>query len=182
MAVGTLMLISAGVAMDAAAVSASTAIAHPRLRDAFRLALTFGAFQLLMATLGWLAGAQLLEQIGAWDHWIAFTLLAFIGTRMIYEALHDEQERSRVRTLGITSLLVLGVATSIDSLAVGVTLPMLQLPLPVSVGSIGLITFAISLAAALLARRLGGAFGSKLEIIGGAVLIGIGVKILVDHN
>lgn len=181
MALGTLMLISVGVAMDAAAVSAGTAVAHSRLRDAFRLALTFGIFQLAMATLGWVAGAQLLERIAAWDHWVVFALLAFIGGRMIYQAINDGDHEAEARILTMTSLLILGVATSIDSLAVGVTLPMLELSLPVSVGTIGLVTFVISLAAALVARRLGAAFGGKLEIIGGLVLIAIGIKFLIEH-
>lgn len=182
MKVWTLLLISIGVAMDAAAVAASLAVAHRQLRDVYRASMTFGAFQLGMASAGWLAGAQAIEMIGAWDHWIVFVLLGFIGGKMIYEAVREQEHEAAARTLTMTALLLLGVATSIDSLAVGVTLPLLELPLPLSVGLIGLTTFLISLFAGLAARRLGDAFGSKLEILGGIVLIGLGAKILIEQT
>jgi len=179
----TLLLLSLSVAMDAVAVSASAgAVARgSRVGTALKLAVTFGVFQSTMAALGWVAGAELLARIAAWDHWIAFALLAFIGARMIREGLRGDDDHQQTRDLSIGSLLILGVATSIDSLAVGVTLPMLELPFLLAISSIGLVTFALSLPAGLAARSLGDRFGSRLEVFGGAVLIALGFKILIEH-
>lgn len=168
--------------MDAVAVSASAGLTvqRARLRQALRLAVTFGLFQSGMAILGWLAGAEAMRYIARWDHWIAFGLLALIGGKMIRDALSEQSERAPV-LLTLRALLILGVATSIDSLAAGLTLPMLDLPLVLSAGAIGLTTFVLSLAAALGAQRLGETIGGKLELLGGIVLIAIGVHILVEH-
>ena len=136
-----------------------------------------------MPLIGWAAGRSFHKYMEVFDHWIAFALLALIGGKMIFEGLrdeeeHEENERARL-TLG--QLLLLGVATSIDSAAVGVTLPLLGTPLLVSLATIGLTSFVLSIVAVYAAEKLAGRFAERLEVLGGLVLIGIGVKILIEH-
>jgi putative Mn2+ efflux pump MntP len=178
-----LLALSVGLAMDAVAVSASAGLSLHRDRwpQALRLAVTFGFFQCGMAVLGGVAGGEALRFISDWDHWIAFGLLAFIGGKMIREGFREDAEHRVRGSLTVRALLILGVATSIDSLAAGFTLPVLELPLAVSAGTIGLTTFVLSLVAALLAQRLGESVGGRLEVAGGLVLIAIGLKILLQH-
>ncbi len=180
-----LLLIAVGLAMDCVAVSAARGVAMKgvRVADALKLGITFGGMQAGMAALGWAGGVGLTHVIEAWDHWIAFGLLLLIGGKMVVEGLKDDDEeeeggRSRL-TLG--QLLLLGVATSIDSAAVGVTLPLLGTPLLVSLLTIGLASFALSIIAVYAADKLAGRFAERLEVLGGVVLIGIGAKILLEH-
>lgn len=176
-----LVALSVGLAMDAVAVSASAGLTlqRARLQQALRLALTFGLFQSGMAIVGWLGGAEAIRYIASWDHWIAFGLLAAIGGKMIHDGLAEQAEPAPAM-LTTRALLILGVATSIDSLAAGLTLPMLGLPLMLSAAVIGMTTFVLSLAAALAAQRLGETIGGRLELLGGLVLIGIGLHILMS--
>jgi putative Mn2+ efflux pump MntP len=182
-----LLLIAIGLAMDCVAVSAARGVAMRgvRLADALKLGITFGGMQAGMAALGWAGGVGLTRVIEAWDHWIAFGLLLLIGGKMVIEGLKDEEgdeEASEEKgRLSLGQLLLLGVATSIDSAAVGVTLPLLGTPLSVSLLTIGLTSFALSIVAAYAAEKLAGRFAEKLEVLGGVVLIGIGVKILIEH-
>lgn len=177
----TLALISIGVAMDATAVCAGMAIRGLRFRELLKLAVTFGLFQLAMALLGAVGGAQLNRYMGAWDHWFAFTLLALVGGRMIHEAFEQERDEEEVRTVGNAMLLLLGIATSIDALAIGVILPTLGLPIVASVVVIGVVTTLLSVVGGRLGRLFGERFGTWTEVFGGLVLIGIGVKTLVEH-
>ncbi len=181
-----LLLIAVGLAMDCVAVSAARGVAMKGVRgsDALKLGVTFGAMQAGMAALGWAGGVGLTSLIAAWDHWIAFGLLLLIGGRMVVEGIRDDdeadEERRRAR-LTLAQLLLLGIATSIDAAAVGVTLPLLGTPLGVSLATIGLTSFVLSIVAVYAADKLAGRFAERLEILGGVVLIGIGVKILVEH-
>ena len=177
----TLLLIALGVAMDATAVSGGMAIRGARPPDVFKLALTFGLFQFGMALAGALGGRQIEKYFSAIDHWIAFVLLAIVGGKMIWEALSHEEDRRPAGAMTLPVLVSLGVATSIDALAVGVTLPTLDLAILLSTGLIGVLTFVLSLAGAWAGRRLGDRFGTSIELAGGLVLIGIGVKTLVEH-
>lgn len=180
-----LVLIALGLAMDCVAVSAATAVgARGRLSAGRTLAMAtvFGGMQALMAGIGWAGGVGMQRVISAWDHWIAFGLLALIGGKMIYEGLADEEEGEEGRKLpGAAQLLVLGVATSIDSAAVGVTLPLLGVSFWSALAVIGAASFVLTLAAVWAADRLAGRFSERLEILGGVVLIGIGVRILIEH-
>ncbi|HEY0592977.1 MAG TPA: manganese efflux pump MntP family protein [Thermoanaerobaculia bacterium] len=182
-----LLLIAVGLAMDCVAVSAARGVAMRgvRLADALKLGITFGGMQAGMAALGWAGGVGLTRVIEAWDHWIAFGLLLLIGGKMVIEGLKDDEqsEEGAAEKSGLTigQLLLLGIATSIDSAAVGVTLPLLGPPLIVSLLTIGFASFALSIVAAFAAEKLAGRFAEKLEVLGGIVLIGIGVKILVEH-
>lgn len=180
----TLVLIAVGLAMDALAVSvaASVMLRTVSPRQVFRLAFHFGLFQFLMPVIGWLAGRSIVDLIESWDHWIAFGLLAFVGGRAIYEAL-KEREEGEARgdpTRGLT-LVMLSLATSIDALAVGLSFAVLQVRIWYASLLIGCVTGTITMTGMLVGRRLGRHFGQRVEILGGLVLVGIGVKILVQH-
>jgi putative Mn2+ efflux pump MntP len=179
----SIIFIAVGLAMDAFAVSIASgmAIHRVRARHALTLALWFGSFQAIMPVLGWLAGWQMKAQIEKFDHWIAFGLLFFIGAKMIYESfkletLEDDYDPTHPRVA-----VVLAVATSIDALAVGVSLAALSVPIVVPVIVIGLTAFAFSFVGVWLGEHFGHLCEKKIEVLGGIILIGIGVKILVTH-
>lgn len=151
-------------------------------RTTHRLAWHFGLFQFLMPILGWLAGLSLERWISGVDHWIAFGLLAAIGGKMIYEALDgDEEKRAEKDPTRGASLVVLSVATSIDALAVGLSLALLGVRIWYPAVIIGVVAFAFTAVGLHIGRRFGSLLGKRLEIVGGLILIGIGVRILVDH-
>jgi putative Mn2+ efflux pump MntP len=177
----TLLLLSVGVAMDAAAVSGSMAIRGARPVDLLKLALTFGAFQFGMSLAGALGGRVMAEYLSAVDHWIAFALLLFVGGKMIWEARSQAGPAEPRLVLTLATLFTLGVATSIDALAVGVTLPTLQLGAWLTTTVIGLVTVVLSLGGAWAGRLLGTRLGKGLDLLGGVLLIAIGVKTLVEH-
>ena len=183
MALITIILIALGLAMDALAVSITNGIISKNLKilHAFRIALFFGLFQALMPALGWLAGLSLKNLISGLDHWIAFGLLVAIGVKMIYESFKLDAGRSENAALGTYLLLILSVATSIDALAVGLTLAFLDVLLIIPVMVIGLVTFGISFAGVYVGNRFGGFLGRRIETVGGLILIGIGLKILIEH-
>jgi putative Mn2+ efflux pump MntP len=169
--------------MDVTAVAASYALKRFKMRDITKLAVTFGSFQFTMALAGALGGSAANRYLERWDHWIALALLGFVGVSMIREALEDhcdEVDKIDPR-LPLNTLLVLGVATSIDALAVGATLPTLGLPLLASAAVIGFVSFAMSFFGAWAGRAIGENFGSRVEILGGVILIAIGIWTVVEH-
>ena len=178
-----LLLIAIGLSMDAFSVSICKGLTTKRFswRMALVCGLWFGVFQALMPTIGYFLGAQFQEMIEAYDHWIAFGLLALIGANMIREALSKKEEESTNGALDFKTMLLLAIATSIDALAVGVSFACIQVKLWSSVLVIGLTTFVFS----VLGVKIGNVFGSKYEksagIIGGIILILIGLKILLEH-
>ncbi|HMK15401.1 MAG TPA: manganese efflux pump MntP family protein, partial [Methanomicrobiales archaeon] len=149
------------------------------IRDAARIALAFGVFQGLMPVLGWLAGRSVIAWISGFDHWVAFALLAIVGARMIREGLSGGEEGPP--SLGTGTLLVLALATSLDALAIGVSLAFLDTGIVLPALLIGSVTFAVSLAGALLGGIASARWGKAMEVIGGLVLIGIGIRILFEH-
>lgn len=179
----TLIGLALALAMDAFAVALGTGAVLSRLtgRHLFRLGFHFGLFQALMPVIGWLAGQTVIRWVSAWDHWIAFGLLAFIGGRMIYEALSDEDKPDdRDPTRGL-SLVLLSIATSIDALAVGFSLSVIGVSIWMPSLVIGLVAGVLTIAGMLLGGRIGDRWGTRVEIFGGLVLIAIGLKILVEH-
>ena len=183
MQLGTILVIAVGLAMDALAVSIVTGSVYKefQLRHALRMALFFGGFQALMPVIGFLAGLGLMNYIAAYDHWVAFALLFFVGGKMIYESLRmSAAERSRDPS-SLPVLLLLSFATSIDALAVGITLSLLKAPIAWAVTIIGTVTFVLSFSGVYIGKRFGRFFESKVEIVGGLVLIAIGIKIVVEH-
>ncbi|HEX8441117.1 manganese efflux pump MntP family protein [Archangium sp.] len=195
MSVMTLLLLAVGLAMDATAVSIASALATPRVRvrDALLLAFLFGLFQALMPVIGWVLGNQFADAISAWDHWLTFVLLGGIGAKMIHEAIthhhpggpdprKDDGGKSPARNpFHLGTLTLMALATSIDALAAGVTLPLLELHLVTAAALIGGVTFVLCLLGVSVGRRFGEPLEGKLDIVGGLVLIGIGVKTLIEH-
>ncbi len=175
--------IAFGVAMDVVAMSVASGVVirEQKVRHAIRIALFFGGFQALMLLVGWLAGLSLKGFITHIDHWVAFGLLSAIGCKMIYEAIKLQPGEKRFNPLNTITLLVLSIATSIDALAVGITLSFLHSPIVTPVVIVGVVTFAMSIAGMFIGDRFGHFLESKAEIVGGLVLIGIGVKILAEH-
>jgi putative Mn2+ efflux pump MntP len=179
----TLTGLALALAMDAFAVALGTGAVLSRLtgRHLFRLGFHFGLFQALMPVIGWLAGLTIIQWVEAWDHWIAFSLLAIIGGRMIYEAVSDEEKADeRDPTKGL-SLVLLSIATSIDALAVGFSLSVIGVSIWMPALVIGLVAGVLTIAGMLLGGRIGDRWGSRVEIFGGLVLITIGIKILIEH-
>jgi putative Mn2+ efflux pump MntP len=182
---GAILALSVGLAMDATAVSAARGMAVPRVRPRHvaQVALYFGGFQALMPVIGWLVGSRIGPLVEAWDHWIAFVLLVGIGAKMLWESRQSKAATARTDDdlFGVRVMLLLAVATSLDALAVGVTLPMLDAPLGLSIATIGITTAILCAVGLLVGRRAGAMFGRRLEALGGLVLIGIGAMILIEH-
>ena len=174
------LLLALALAMDAFAVALTQGCRfRPSLRGGLAIALTFGVFQALMPLAGWVIGAVALIYVEAVDHWIAFGLLTFLGVRMLGGHVGEEEA---ARALTGRSLLIAGVATSIDALAAGITLPTLGVSPWLAVALIGIVTFVMSGAGVLLGRRAGDHLGEWAERAGGIILIGLGLKILAEHT
>lgn len=178
-----IILIALGLAMDAFAVAlAAGASGRARgARAAFRLSFHFGLFQFLMPVLGWFGGSLVASRIADLDHWIAFGLLAYIGGRMVKSGLGAPEESKPDDPSKGMSLVMLSVATSIDALAVGLSIGMLRVSVWYPAVVIGIAAAAMTLIGITLGRRLGLRFGQRMEVVGGLVLVGIGLKILLDH-
>jgi len=176
----TILLIAVGLAMDAFSVSICSGMASQAVKPpyALRIATFFGGFQALMPLLGWLGGIGLRDLIAGFDHWVALILLVIIGGKMIRESLRPECEPAPLR---LGALLVLAVATSIDALAVGLSFSLLNVSITVPIVVIGLVTFVLSLVGVYIGKRVGSLFQSRVQLIGGIILIGIGVRIVVEH-
>ena len=176
--------IGIGLAMDAFAVSVVSGSIYRQLHisHALRMALFFGGFQALMPLLGWFAGDKLSGYLASFDHWVAFGLLSAIGGKMIYEAFKlKEVESKPPDPSSLAVLLTLSIATSIDALAVGITLTLVTQSIVEAVLTIGLITFVISYIGWQIGKRAGHFFENKIEVLGGLILIVIGFKILFGH-
>lgn len=179
----TILFIAFGLSMDAFAVSVTSGITTKNLKlsNILRIALFFGSFQAIMPLLGWLAGLSLRSFICGVDHWIAFGLLTFVGCKMIYESAKIKMIGKGNNPLDIYVLLILSVATSIDALAVGLSLSFLNIAILTPIIIIGIVTFVLSFIGTFIGKRLGSFFEHKIEIAGGVILIGIGLKILIEH-
>lgn len=183
MGIAELLILAVGVSMDALAVAIckGLSIQKLKLRHALIVGAWFGIFQALMPTIGWFLGSAFTDLITAIDHWIAFILLAIIGGNMLREALSKKEDEDIDPSLAFGSMLLLAIATSIDALAVGVTLALLKVNIIATVLSIGLCTFVISTVGVKIGHVFGKKFKAKAEFLGGAVLILIGLKILLEH-
>ena len=177
------VLLGLALSMDAAAVSAAAGAAMRGFnpRAALRLGLYFGGFQALMPVLGWAGGMLFARHIGIFAPWAAFGILVFIGGRMIRESFRLEADAAPKDYCAAGALLLLAVATSLDALAVGVSFSLLGVAVAGPAAVIGVITFCASFAGAWAGSRLGHIFESKAEAAGGLVLIGLGIKILLEH-
>ena len=176
------ILIAIGLAMDAFAVSISGGVGLQKGEHRWPLVAgtVFGGFQAGMPVLGWLGGTAVAGFLGFYGPWIAFLLLVLIGGKMLLEAVRGD-ENVRFANLSAATILLLAVATSIDALAVGVSLAILDTPILLPAAIIGIVTFAFSAAGVVLGRSIGRIAGRNAGVIGGVILIGIGLQILLEH-
>ena len=178
-----IIMIAIGLAMDACAVSmVAAALGYANgPRAVFRLSFHFGLFQFLMPIIGWFLGRGIVSDTISINHWIAFALVVFVGIRMIRSAIHPEaRELRRDPSKGMT-MVMLSIATSLDALAIGLSIAMLQVNIWYASAIIGLITACLSLISIRVGARLGVLFGQRMEIIGGGILVAIGFRILLSQ-
>lgn len=172
-----------GLAADAFAVSISSGlkIKNIKLNKALKVAMFFGGFQALMPLVGWFIGLSLSYFLSAIDHWVAFGILSLIGGKMIYEARQGGGNEKKFNPLDTSTLFTLALGTSIDALAVGTGFAVLKNSIIPAITTIGLITFFLSFIGVFIGHKFGNLFQNKVEILGGAILIIIGSKILLEH-
>ncbi len=175
--------LAVGLAMDAfaVAVAAGIAVAQVTPRHVFRLGFHFGLFQFMMPILGWLAGSQLRSYIADYDHWIAFALLGYVGGKMLGEAFCDKAAKTAGDPTRGLSLVTLSIATSIDALAVGMSMAMVGVSIWLPSIVIGLVAASLTAVGIGFGSRIGPRFGRWAEAVGGCVLILIGLRILLSH-
>jgi manganese efflux pump family protein len=178
-----IVAIAVGLSMDALAVSVANGfmIRQLRFRHAFRIAFFFGFFQFFMPIIGWAAGRYFNPFIGGFDHWIAFGLLLFTGVKMIVESRSLDPACESRSCVHFPTLLLMSVATSIDALAVGISFAVLEVGILEPVLIIGALTFVVCIAGIYVGNRIGHLFENALEIAGGVIIIGTGIKILLEH-
>ncbi len=178
-----IILLAVGLSMDSLAVSVTSGaiIRQCTVWRVAKIASVLAFFQALFTLVGYLLGYSFLKLIEAFDHWIAFGLLLYLGGRMVWESLSHKEETERMNPLCLKTLCGLGVATSIDALAVGVSLALLKSSLSQIVLIIALVTFLFASFGVCFGSKVGNRVNLKLDLIGGLILIGIGVKILIEH-
>jgi len=179
----TLLILAVALAMDSVAVSIAIGSKYKDLYLSKTLfsAAVFGFFQGAMPLAGYFIGISFAEYVQAFDHWIAFFLLVGLGGKMLYEAYKNEFDEE-VTDLSAKTLITLGIATSIDAMAIGVTFAFLQTDIYTAAGVIALVTFVLCVAAVYIGKKLGSLLESKAEMLGGLILIGLGCKILLEHT
>jgi putative Mn2+ efflux pump MntP len=175
-----IIVIAVGLAMDAAAVSLAAAASGYAKdgRAIFRLAFHFGLFQFMMPVVGWFLGVSFVSYFKAFDHWVAFGLLLFVGARMILSGMDSSETIHKKDPSRGMTMVMLSIATSIDALAIGLSLAMLDVSIWYPSVMIGVVTGAMSLLAIFIGKRLGVLFGKRMEIVGGLILVFIGSRIL----
>ena len=176
-----IIVLSIGLAMDAFAVAICKGLSMKqfRIRYAFLIAFYFGAFQAGMPLLGYLLGTAFASFVASIDHWVAFLLLGLIGANMIKESFSEEEHIDE--RLDTPTLILLAIATSIDALAAGVTFAFLPVSVYTAVAWIGILTFLICFCGVYIGKRFGTYFRNKAEFAGGAILILLGLRILLEH-
>jgi putative Mn2+ efflux pump MntP len=167
----------------AAAIAKGAALQRPSWREALRTGAIFGVIEAITPLVGWLVGSVAAKYASSWDHWIAFSLLAGLGARMIWAGLRagESPVDTRPERHSFWILALTGLATSIDALAVGVGLAFVEVEIGWVAAAIGLTTFVMVAVGVMLGRVLGAIAGKRAEIVGGLLLIGIGTAILVEH-
>jgi len=183
MSLWEILLLAVGVSMDAFAVSIGKGLSVKKItpKEILTVALWFGGFQALMPLIGYFLGYSFAELVTKIDHWIAFGLLAFIGGNMIREALNGGDEKPADSSFSFRTMLLLAIATSIDALAVGISLAFLQVSIWLPIAIIGVTTASFSSLGLLIGKKVGSRFHRAAELLGGLILLAIGLKILVEH-
>jgi putative Mn2+ efflux pump MntP len=177
-----ILLVAVGLSMDAFAVSIilGLSVPKPKIKEFLMPGLFFGFFQALMPFIGYYAGTHFVEKIQHLDHWVVFGLLGFIGGKMIRDSF-SKQEQSRNISFRLFNMLLLAIATSIDALAIGVSFAFFQINIFTAIMIIGLTTFVFSIGGVKAGNLFGAKYKSKAEFAGGAVLVLLGLKVLVEH-
>jgi len=178
----SVLVIALGLSADCFAVALSSSISQKGLSvlQLLRLPFLFGIFQSFMLVMGWLVGRSVVEFISNFDHWVAFGLLVFIGGRMIWQSFHEpDEEKAKKNLASWLILLTLSIATSIDSLAVGLSFAFLDVNITMASITIGLTAFIITLIGIFLGKKVGALIGERAETVGGVILIIIGLRILL---
>jgi len=183
MSLPEIILIAIGLSMDAFAVSITLGLSvkNPRITQYLIPGIYFGFFQALMPSIGYFTGTHFADKIQHLDHWVAFALLGFIGGKMVMGSFSKDDEKKNMPSFQFLNMLLLAIATSIDALAVGITFAFFQINIFKAAVIIGLTTFFISTGGVKAGNIFGIKFKSKAEFIGGAVLIILGLKILIEH-
>lgn len=183
MEIFTIFLIAIGLNFDSLAISITNGLVVKDIQfsQATKIAFVFAFFQGLMPFIGWFIGSQIKDLIKDYDHWVAFTLLFLIGAKMVYESLKKEENKKRLNPLKLIVMVSMAIATSIDALVVGVSFAFIDVNIILSIVIIGVLTFLVSMLGMLLGKKIGIIFGKKMEIVGGLILIGMGIKILIEH-
>ena len=179
----SIFLIAVGLSMDVFAVSISSGIVikNIRLGGALKIALMFGLFHVIMLMVGWLSGIGFKDYIQELDHLIGFGLLFIIGCKIVYEGLKTEKKKKQSNPANTWVLIILSIATSIDALVVGLSFALLDLLIVTTAIIIGGMVVVLSLAGVYIGNKIGHFFESKIEVAGGIILIGIGLKFLIEH-
>jgi putative Mn2+ efflux pump MntP len=179
----TVTLIAFALSLDAFAVAltAGAVLVKASRRQMFRLSFHFGFFQFMMPIIGWFAGVQVESLVSSFDHWIAMALLAFVGGKMIYESFENHEEVSHTDMTKGWSLVSLSIATSIDALAVGFSLAVMNSGIVGPSIVIGLVASGMTLLGISLGQKFSEVLGKRMEFIGGLVLTGIGIRIVLEH-
>lgn len=179
----TIIFLAVGLSFDTFAVSVSCGIARRQLVfwEAFRIAIVFAFFQSLMPILGWGFGLTIKSVIEPIDHWLALALLCLIGIKMIIKAFDRAEDTNTLDPLNPKVLLTLAVATSIDAFAVGIGFIAVNVNILHAYLIIGTVTFLVAMLGMLFGKSIGSLMGKRMEIIGGVILIGLGIKIVIEH-
>ena len=177
----SIILLAIALSMDAFSVSITRGLVwNCKIKHMILIAVFFGGFQALMPVLGWILGIQLSKYISTIAPWLAFVLLTLIGIKMIYESFKMNKEET-CRIFSLKEILILSIATSIDALAAGVTFAILNISIIVPILIIGVVTFGLSFLGVYIGKKVGHLFESKIEMVGGLILIALGFKILLEH-
>lgn len=190
MGILNIFLIAIGLSMDAFAVTIAKSLSINNIKNSeiLKIAGAFGLFQGVMPLIGWVVGIKFQSYIMAFDHWVALILLTFIGGKMLFEALGDDKNAGEVAIaksedrIPIKTLLILSIATSIDALAVGVSLAFLNVSIIIASSIIAITTFILCIVAVYIGKLFGAVMEKRAEILGGVILIIIGVKIFLEHT
>ena len=183
MSLVTIFFLAVGLGVDAFSVAIGIGAANVKKSwpPVLRLAAAFGIFQFIMPILGWLAGLTVVDMIANYDHWVAFVLLAYVGSKMIWEGFEKEIDEEKADQTRGLPLIMLSIATSIDALAVGFSFSILKATILFPAVIIGIVCFLMTIVGMIFGKALARIFGKKVGIFGGIVLIGIGIKILSEH-
>ncbi|MBN2664603.1 MAG: manganese efflux pump [Bacteroidales bacterium] len=183
MGIISIIIIALTLTFDTFAISITAGLVENKIKlwQAAKIALIFAFLQALFPVIGWLLGVQISHLINAYQHWFAFALLVLIGSKMIFEALKNEEQKKTLNIFELKVILVLGIATSIDALIIGFSFAFLDVNIWLAAFIIGFFTYFVAMIGMLVGKKTGHLFGRKAEIIGGLVLVGIGIKILIEN-